>query len=92
MKPLSYILRIIAPLAAPALAAAMMTAFISAWNGFLVPPRLSHRRQALHHRRKAPFLRGIGGLGQSPLEYLRGGQRREHDFSSVCSSGASRIP
>ena len=37
MKPLSYILRIIAPLAAPALAAAMMTAFISAWNGFLVP-------------------------------------------------------
>ncbi|MDP2791904.1 MAG: ABC transporter permease subunit [Rectinemataceae bacterium] len=37
MKPLAYILRIAAPLAAPALAAAMMTAFISAWNGFLVP-------------------------------------------------------
>ncbi|MFA6366088.1 MAG: ABC transporter permease subunit, partial [Candidatus Hydrogenedentales bacterium] len=37
MKPLAYMLKIIAPLSAPALAAAMMTAFISAWNGFLVP-------------------------------------------------------
>ena len=37
MKPLSYMSRIVVPLCAPALAAAMMTAFISAWNGFLVP-------------------------------------------------------
>ncbi|HWR12144.1 MAG TPA: ABC transporter permease subunit [Rectinemataceae bacterium] len=37
MKPLAYLLKIVAPLSAPALAAAMMTAFISAWNGFLVP-------------------------------------------------------
>jgi len=37
MRPLSYMARIVAPLCAPALAASMMTAFISAWNGFLVP-------------------------------------------------------
>lgn len=37
VKPLSYLVHIVAPLCAPALAAAMMTAFISAWNGFLVP-------------------------------------------------------
>lgn len=35
--PLAYMTRIIAPLCAPALATAMMAAFISAWNGFLVP-------------------------------------------------------
>ena len=35
--PLAYMARVAAPLCAPALAAAMMTAFISAWNGFLVP-------------------------------------------------------
>jgi len=33
----SYMARVLAPLAAPALTAATMTAFISAWNGFLVP-------------------------------------------------------
>lgn len=37
MGSLAYMARIIAPLCAPALAVAMMTAFISAWNGFLVP-------------------------------------------------------
>lgn len=37
IRPLAYMTRIIAPLCAPALAASMMTAFISAWNGFLVP-------------------------------------------------------
>jgi ABC-type sugar transport system permease subunit len=37
MGALGYLRRILLPLCAPALAAAMMAAFISAWNGFLVP-------------------------------------------------------
>jgi multiple sugar transport system permease protein len=37
MGLLGYLRRIVLPLCAPALAAAMMVAFISAWNGFLVP-------------------------------------------------------
>lgn len=37
MSPVAYLWRIAGPLCLPALAAAMMTAFISAWNGFLAP-------------------------------------------------------
>ncbi|HEY9054079.1 MAG TPA: ABC transporter permease subunit [Rectinemataceae bacterium] len=37
MGRFSYAARILLPLSAPALAASMMAAFISAWNGFLVP-------------------------------------------------------
>ncbi len=37
MTTASYLRRIIAPLAAPALASSMMAAFVSAWNGFLIP-------------------------------------------------------
>ena len=37
MSLAGYLRRILLPLCAPALAAAMMAAFISAWNGFLVP-------------------------------------------------------
>jgi len=37
MGTIAYMLRVLVPLGAPALAAAMMAAFISAWNGFLVP-------------------------------------------------------
>ncbi len=37
MGAFGYLRRILLPLCAPALAAAMMAAFISAWNGFLVP-------------------------------------------------------
>jgi len=33
----AWLVRILAPLSAPVLAAAMMAAFLSAWNGFLVP-------------------------------------------------------
>jgi len=37
VRTLTYLGRILMPLIAPALVAAMMAAFISAWNGFLVP-------------------------------------------------------
>lgn len=37
MSLTGYLRRILLPLCAPALAAAMMAAFIAAWNGFLVP-------------------------------------------------------
>lgn len=37
MRPFAYLTRILAPLCVPALVLAMMTAFLAAWNGFLVP-------------------------------------------------------
>jgi ABC-type sugar transport system permease subunit len=37
MPVAAYVLRIVVPLCLPAIVAAMMTSFISAWNGFLVP-------------------------------------------------------
>ncbi len=37
MRPASYLVRVLAPLCAPALVTSMMAAFLAAWNGFLVP-------------------------------------------------------